>query len=73
MPPMLLVWHAALTKANVFPYLVLAPPPDVPAEVELFLVELVPGEHVVEFIHWQIDDVVDGEVDSQFPCLALIS
>ena len=48
-------------------YLVLAPPPDVPAEGELILAEVVLGEHVVELVHRQVDDVVhrDGQTQRQ--------
>lgn len=57
-------------------YLVLASPANVPAEVDLFLGELVPGErlavvgrpappaeHVVELLHGGADDLVHGEGD----------
>ena len=52
---------------DVFRYLVLAPPPDVPAEGELILAEVVLGEHVVELVHRQVDDVVhrDGQTQRQ--------
>ena len=48
-------------------HLVLAPPPDVPAEGELILAEVVLGEHVVELVHRQVDDVVhrDGQTQRQ--------
>ena len=48
-------------------YLVFAPPPDVPAEGELILAEVVLGEHVVELVHRQVDDVVhrDGQTQRQ--------
>ena len=43
--------------------LVLPPPPDVSAEGELILAEVVLGEHVVELVHRQVDYFVhrDGQ------------
>ena len=76
-------------------HLVLAPAPDVAAERELLLVELVPGEnksrigvecfvllllllllpgeHVVELVHRQVDDLADGERDADVARLALVA
>ena len=54
-------------------YLVLAPPPDVSAEGELLLVELVPGEHVVELVHREVDDLVQREGDPDLAGLPLVA
>ena len=54
-------------------YLVLAPAPDVAAEGELLLVELVSGEHVVELVHRQVDDLGQRERDANLTGLALVA
>ena len=58
---------------NTLPHLVLAPPPDVSAERELLLVELVPGEHVVELVHREVDDLVQREGDPDLAGLPLVA
>ena len=54
-------------------YLVLAPAPDVAAEGELLLVELVAGEHVVELVHRKVDDLAQRERDPDLAGLALVA
>ena len=44
-------------------HLILPPPPDVPAEVDLLLSELVAGQKVIELLHRSVDDLRDTEVD----------
>ena len=39
--------------------------PDVPAHVELLLRELVPAQQVVELVHGQAHNLVDGEADAR--------
>ena len=41
--------------------------PDVPADVGLFLGEVLPAEQVIELVHGQANDLLDGEGDA---CLA---
>ena len=54
-------------------HLVLAPAPDVAAEGELLLVELVAGEHVVELVHRKVDDLAQRERDPDLAGLALVT
>jgi len=41
-------------------HLILPSPPDIPAQSELFLRELVFTQQVIELIHWQVDDLTAG-------------
>ena len=53
-------------------HLVLPPPPDVPAERELLLRELVFAEEIVELVHGQVDDVGTGDREPQGGGLPLV-
>lgn len=54
-------------------YLILPSPSDVSAQGELILTEVVLGEHVVELVHWQVDDVPHREWQSQSERLPLVA
>ena len=46
-------------------HLVLPPPPDVAAERQLLLSQLVFGQQVVELVHGEVDDVGTGDRETQ--------
>ena len=64
--------HASMCAPSLA-HLVLAPAPDVAAEGELLLVELVAGEHVVELVHRKVDDLAQRERDPDLAGLALVT
>ena len=53
-------------------YLILAPAPNVPAEGELLLGELVLAQQIVELVHGQVDDVGAGDGQTHGLSLPLV-
>lgn len=53
-------------------HLVLTPPPYVSDQTQLSLAQVVLGQPLVELVHGQIDDVIDGDRDAESPSTLLV-